>query len=256
MKNELQICTWNIKFGFRLPIILQTIQYNADFKNLDFFALQEASVHNGIEDAEAIARTLGDDYEYFQVSTHVFLKMLQANALIWNNKRIKITQKESFLLPRAHEAKIPRWEKTFLRVIPKQQRHSLVLEGMFGTRSLRIYVAHLDVLGFTHRRNQLNTIFLDQQLRSPTDITCIAGDFNTFKIRKRPSWNALVEDTKTQGFVDLTSEINWTFSEPRLRMKQKLDAIFLKPNTLSYTSWSLDEPGSDHIPVFANIVLE
>lgn len=251
----MKICTWNIKFGLGLPSILKTIRSHQEFHGLDFFAIQESSAHKNVEDARIIANELGREYDFFQVNTHRMFGHLQANAIIWNTNRVYISKKESFLLPKAQESKIPQWEKTFLRLIPKQQRNALVLEGTIEDKKIRIYVSHLDVVGFTHRRNQLNTIFLDNLLRSATDITCIAGDFNTIRFKKRPTWQAFVEDTKKQGFIDLTTEITWTFSEPRLRMKQKLDAIFLKPSHLIYTSQSLEVPGSDHIPVFANITL-
>ncbi len=255
MKNQLRICTWNIHFGHELPLILKIIKKSKDFQNIDLLALQETSIHNGIDDALTIAQILGKEYDYFQVNAHLFKKIPQANALIWNTKRIMVTKKESFFLPKVYQGNISRLEKTFFLFVPKQQRNSLVIEGKFSKKTIRIYVSHLDVFGFAHKRAQLATVFLDEKIREEVDMTFIAGDFNTFKFYKRPTWQSLADDTALYGFKDITSDIIWTFFHPKLRMRQKLDAIFIKPQNLSYTSWSLDIPGSDHIPVFANINL-
>ena len=107
------------------------------------------------------------------------------------------------------------------------------------------------------KHQQFNYILEDAQKRSAADLSVIAGDLNTFRLfRARPSWQQLEDAANTVGFRDITTEILWTRSESGGRLKQKLDAIFIQqPRAVPYRSWSLEIPGSDHIPVFADLRL-
>ncbi|HVF69712.1 MAG TPA: hypothetical protein VNA13_04075 [Xanthomonadales bacterium] len=252
----LRICTWNIKKGQYLPLLLKQISENKTFSGLDIFGIQESFIHKELEDAGEIVKKLGPEYKYFQQNMQIRKNVLQGNALIWNSKRIKITKKESFFLPDVYGKHMPRWEKMFFKFIPKQERNCIVAEGKFGKKSIRIYVTHLDVLGYSHKRAQLKAIFTHSDLQKPVDITCVIGDFNTFKIATRPKWKNLSKDAEMAGFRDLTTEIVWTFSRPRVRFKQKLDSIFIKPFDFHYKSWSPNIKGSDHIPVFCDITVK
>lgn len=251
--DNLRICTWNIKRGQYLPILLKEVSKNEIFSGLDIFGVQESFVHEEIEDASKIAKILGPEYKYFQQNIQIRHNLTQGNAFIWNSKRIKINKKESFFLPDVYGKHLPRWERTFFKLIPKQDRNCIVAEGKFGKKSIRIYVTHLDVLGYSHKRAQLQAIFTHSEMQKDVDITCIIGDFNTFKIITRPKWKHMAKDAEMAGFQDLTTEIVWTFSRPRVRFKQKLDSIFIKPFDFSYKSQSLNIKGSDHIPVFCDI---
>jgi endonuclease/exonuclease/phosphatase family metal-dependent hydrolase len=253
--DTLRICTWNIKQGHYLKALLREISENKDFKGLDFMAIQESMVHKGIDDAQKIAEKLGPEYRYFQGNVKVQLGRLQGNALIWNEKRIKIDRMESFYLPDVKGSHLPRWEKVLFKFLPKQDRICLVLGGTFMGKKIKIYVTHLEVLGFIHKRAQLDAILDHDDAEEPADICCIAGDFNTYKIISRPRWRSLAEAAKESGFHDLTTEIIWTFARKRVRIKQKLDSIFVKPYHFAYKSWSLDIKGSDHIPIFSDIKL-
>jgi endonuclease/exonuclease/phosphatase family metal-dependent hydrolase len=166
-----------------------------------------------------------------------------------------MANQDTVILPRVREVELSRAERTILCALPEQQRISVVLEGQMGKESLRVYVAHLDVLGVTHKREQFFRILSDARGRQPTaNLTIVAGDLNTFRFRSRPSWSALVAAAKRDGFDDLTTDIRWTHQFKRVRFRQKLDAIFLRySQPIEYRSWSLDIPGSDHIPVFAEI---
>ena len=258
MPLTIRLCTWNLQLGLQLETILEAIKTQDDFANIDLLALQEASIHSDRMDAETIASTLGPDYECFQVTAHFLGKYAQANALVWNNKRFQVSSRDTVILPRVRELKLARAERAILCALPEQQRISSVLDGRMGDESLRIYVAHLDVLGIAHKRQQFLKILLDARARQPkTDATIIAGDLNTFRLtRSRPTWSKLAAAAARDGFEDLTSEIRWTHQFKPVRFRQKLDAIFLRySQPFKYRSWSLDIPGSDHIPVFAEIKL-
>ena len=255
MTQTIQLATWNIQLGLQLDTILQAIKTQADFAGIDLLALQEASVHSDRPDAETIAHALGPAYQCYQVTAHFLGKYAQANALVWNSHRFRVSNRDTVILPRVRELELPRAERVILCALPEQQRISSVLEGIMDTESLRVYVAHLDVLGVAHKREQFLKILLDARERQPvTDLTIIAGDLNTFRIRSRPTWKNLAAAATREGFEDLTTDILWTHQVKRVRFRQKLDAIFLRHSRpFVYRSWSLDIPGSDHIPVFAEI---
>jgi endonuclease/exonuclease/phosphatase family metal-dependent hydrolase len=235
--------------------MLESIERNEDFHGLDLLALQEASVHEGREDAGAIAERLGSEYRHLQVATHLLRGRVQANALVWNSKRVQVFDQDVLRLPQRAESELSRAERTLLRVMPVQQRICLVFDCWVSGLAVRVYVAHLDVMGYEHKLSQFQRILSDFSAREPVDITILAGDLNTFKMATRPRWTKLREAAAAAGFEDLTTEIRWTHSIKRVPVRQKLDAIFVSSERpLRYQSWSLPEQGSDHIPVFAEIL--
>lgn len=179
--------------------------------------------------------------------------MVQANALVWNSSRVRILEQEVLKLPRRLEHPLSRTERTLLSVLPLQQRMCLVFDCQAGHHSVRVYVAHLDVMGYRHKLLQFDRILDDAVSREPAEITILAGDLNTFKMATRPRWIRLRSAAEEAGFEDLTTEIKWTH-RGRVPSRQKLDAIFVRcDRSLLYDSWSIDLPGSDHIPVFAEL---
>ncbi len=259
MAQRLKLCTWNIQLGLQLDTILQVIQKHPDFAALDLLALQEASVHSDRADGEVIADVLGSTFAAYQVTADFLGKSAQANALVWNASRVQMLHTDTVELPRVQEARISYAERAFLGALRQGKRISILNEGLFGDDSIRVYVAHLDVLGVAHKREQFLRILSDGRTRQPpAGMTILAGDLNTFRFRSRPSWAALTRAAGASGFHDLTSEIVWTHHLwRRVRLRQKLDAIFVRcERPYQYHSWSLDIPGSDHIPVFAEITWE
>ncbi len=257
MVDTLRIATWNLQIGLALGKVLAAVSHHGDFAGLDLLALQEASQHGGVDDARRVAEALGSGYDCFQVTAHILKGLPQANALVWNTARVQIESKEILLLPAAREVQLSRSERVLLRALPQQARICLVLNGVVDEERIRIYVVHLDVIGFAHKRWQLTHILQDARSRKPVDLTIVAGDMNTFRLRSRPRWTDLADVAQNEGFRDLTSEIEWTQRVRRLRLRQKLDAILVRrTRPLHYRSWSLDIPGSDHIPVLADLELE
>ncbi len=254
MIPPIRLCTWNIQLGSQLDRIIAAIHEQRDFAALDLLALQEASLHEGQEDARAIAAALGPEYDSYQVTAHMLDGRVQANALVWNTASVQVSHRDCVKLPLLREVHVSRTERTLLRALPLQQRISVVVEGFVGEQSLRVYVAHLDVVGFGHKREQFLRILDDMRGKGAVQLTILAGDLNTFKFRARPSWAQLLAAAEAEGLQELTREIRWTHSVPRLRMKQKLDAIFVGgARPLRHRTWSLDIRGSDHIPVFAEL---
>jgi len=158
-------------------------------------------------------------------------------------------------LPLRAESELSRTERALLRVMPVQQRICLVFDCWVSGLAVRVYVAHLDVMGYRHKLEQFRRILADFAARDPVDITILAGDLNTYKMASRPRWTRLRAAATDAGFEDLTSDIKWTHAIRRVPVRQKLDAIFVScERPLQYWSWSLDLPSSDHIPVFAEIL--
>ena len=258
MDNILRICTWNIHFGFQLQNILEQIQLHSEFSGLDLLALQEASNQNGVNDAELISQTLGEDYQYYQVPANIKKGHPQINALIWNTRSFQVTSKEHLILPDAQTTAVSFRDKLLHKVLRSGFRNGLFVEGTFYNKTVRVCVTHLSLHGRNQKLAQFKYILENFTQRNPTEISIIAGDFNTYTLIKRlksKNQTFLQPEGKVAGFDDITTDIAWTFHYPRLRMLQKLDAIFVKPTPKTYHSWSFSIPGSDHMPVFANITL-
>jgi endonuclease/exonuclease/phosphatase family metal-dependent hydrolase len=240
-----RVCTWNIQLGLHLDAVLDAVEGSQDFHGLDLFCLQEASVHAGRPDAARIAAALGDAYDHVQVTAQVRRGLPQANALIWRREAFEPGEPQIVSLSNAALAKMTRAERTLLRAISPQQRIAVRAESA----ALRVYVLHLDVIGFTHKLEQFRAVIADMAARSPVPLTIVAGDLNTFGPPAWQLWRRLHAAAREAGLVEVTTEVgrtHWT--------AQKLDAIFVRTaNPFTARAWALDLRASDHQPVFADI---
>ncbi|MHB8612845.1 MAG: endonuclease/exonuclease/phosphatase family protein [Candidatus Dormibacteraceae bacterium] len=239
------MCTWNIEFGLRLDAVLDSVRRTDDFRGLDLFCLQEASVHEGRPDAQRIAEAMGAGYDHFQATAQVRRGLEQANALIWRRDAFQPAQPYVLSLGEPAFGKMTRAERTLLRAIAPQQRMAIRAESP----TLRVYVVHLDVVGFTHKIEQLGAVIADMASRPQVPLTLVAGDLNTFGPPGLQLWRRLADTAMAAGMVDVTRGVrstHWT--------SQKLDAIFVQAAEETRSrAWTLDVRASDHQPVFADI---
>lgn len=240
----MRVATWNILLGLRLAKVLEIVRSRDDFRGLDLFALQEASVHDGQPDAAAIAEALGEGYDHFQATAQLFRGRVQANALIWR-RGLFPTQPEVVSLSELPDLRLTRVERTLLRAIPPQRRIAIRAESA----DLRVYVMHLDLVGFAHKLEQFRAIVNDLASRPPTPLTLVAGDLNTFGPPRLRMWRGIRRTAHEAGLVELTHHLrrtHWT--------AQKLDAIYAAGHVPSHhRAWTLNVRASDHLPVFAEL---
>ena len=241
----MRICTWNILLGLRLNKVLEAVRTLPDFRGVDLIALQEASVHDGRPDAEAVAEALGEGYAYFQATAQLFRGREQGNALIWRRELFEPHSPEVVSLSGLPTMRITRVERTLLRAIPPQKRVAIRAESA----ALRVYVMHLDVVGFTHKLEQFRAIISDMRARHPVPLTLIAGDLNTFGPPRLQLWRRIRAAAHEAELVELTRGLrrtHWT--------AQKLDAIYAGAAVAAqHRAWTLNVRASDHLPVFAEI---
>jgi len=241
----MRICTWNIQLGLRLDEVLDAAGSHPDFATVDLFALQEASIHGGRPDAAAIAEVLGPQFRSFQATAQMLRGRDQGNALIWRTEAFEPTAPEVVALTSGGVLAMTRAERTLLRAIPPQRRIALRAEST----AIRIYVVHLDVIGFTHKLEQFGAVVADMQARPAVPLTFLAGDLNTFGMPRLQMWRRIRTAAKSAGLMELTKAVrrtHWT--------SQKLDAIYLKgASDVEHRAWALKVRGSDHLPVFAEI---
>ena len=240
----MRVCSWNVLLGLRLGKVLETVRTREDFRDLDLFALQEASVHDGRPDAEAIAEALGSGYEHYQATAQRIRGRLQANALIWRQGLFE-AEPEVVSLSELPDLRLTRIERTLLRAIPPQRRIAIRAESP----RLRVYVMHLDLIGFAHKLEQFRAIVNDIAKRPPVPLTLLAGDLNTFGPPRLRLWRQIRRAAHEAGLVELTHGLrrtHWT--------GQKLDAIYaggvISP---THRAWTLSVRASDHLPVFAEL---
>lgn len=244
----MRICTWNIQMGLRLDEVVAAVGGHPDFHTVDLFAVQEASIHDGRTDAEAIADALGPEFRCFQATAQMLRGRDQGNALIWRPSAFEPNAPEVVALTGAGAIRMTRAERTLLRAIPPQRRIALRAESA----ALRVYVVHLDVIGFTHKLEQFGAVVADMEARPEVPLTIVAGDLNTFGMPRLQMWRRIRVAAKSAGLVELTKAVrrtHWT--------SQKLDAIYMKGGaTIPHHAWALKIRGSDHLPVFADIETE
>jgi endonuclease/exonuclease/phosphatase family metal-dependent hydrolase len=240
----MRVCTWNILLGRRLEMILEVVRGRDDFRGLDLFALQEASFHDGRPDAEAIAEALGGEYDFFQATAQLFRGREQANALIWRRGLFASTP-EVMSLSELPDLRLTRAERALLRAIPPQHRIAIRAESA----ALRVYVMHLDVIGFARKLEQFRLIVNDMHARPRARLTLVAGDLNTIGPPRLHLWRRLRAAAHEAGLVELTQGLrrtHWT--------AQKLDAVYAGGRVPSvHHAWTLKVRASDHLPVFAEL---
>jgi endonuclease/exonuclease/phosphatase family metal-dependent hydrolase len=241
----MRICTWNILLGLRLNKVLEAVGSLPDFRQVDLFALQEASVHGGVQDAARIADALGPGYSYFQATAQLFRGREQGNALIWRDGLFDKDSLHVVSLSDIDQTHLTRVERTLLRALPPQKRIAIRAESAY----LRVYVMHLDVLGFTHKLEQFRAILTDMAERPPVPLTLIAGDLNTFGPPRLELWRRLRATSSDAGLTELTRGLrrtHWT--------AQKLDAIYATGAVgTTHHAWTRAVRASDHLPVFAEL---
>jgi len=240
-----RICTWNILLGLRLNKVVEAVSTLPDFRDLDLMALQEASVHDGRPDAAAIAEAMGDGYSYFQATAQLFRGREQGNALIWRRNIFERQTPEIVSLSGLPTLRMTSVERTLLRAIPPQKRIAIRAES----DELRVYVMHLDVIGFAHKLEQFRAILSDMAARPPVGLTLIAGDLNTFGPPRLQLWRRIRAAAHEADLVEVTHGLrrtHWT--------AQKLDAIYAA-GTLApkHRAWTVSVRASDHLPVFAEL---
>ncbi len=241
----MRVCTWNILLGLRLDAVLDAVGSLRDFADLDLLALQETSVHAGRPDAQAVAEAMGGGYGWFQANAQKFRGREQGNALIWRKGLFEHDAHEVVSLSEIPAYRIGAAERALLRAIPPQKRIAVRAESA----DLRVYVMHLDLIGFTHKLEQFRAILTDMAARPSVPATLIMGDLNTFGPPRLGSWRRLRNAAQEAGLVELTQTLkrtHWT--------RQKLDAIYLRAQRVPHhRAWTLDVRASDHLPVFVEL---
>lgn len=225
-------------------MVVDAVSTVADFMHLDLLCLQEASVHSGVQDAAIIAEAMGGGYDHFQATAQHRNGFEQGNALVWRRRTFEPAAPQVMSLDTL-VANMTRAERTLLRAVPPQRRIAIRAESA----DVRVYVVHLDVIGFTHKLEQLKAVITDMNARQHAPLTIVAGDLNTFGPPRLQLWRRLAASAGEAGLVDVTRQIrrtHWT--------SQKLDAIFVRSDgQLRHRAWTLHLRASDHQPVFADI---
>jgi endonuclease/exonuclease/phosphatase family metal-dependent hydrolase len=240
-----RICTWNILVGRRMPAVLETVRTHPDFRGLDLFAVQETSIHDGRPDAEAIAEALGPGYSYFQATAQLFRGVEQGNALIWRHGLFEEREHAVVSLSDFPTPSMSRTERVLLRAVPPQRRIAIRAESA----ALRVYVMHLDIMGFTRKLEQFRAIITDMAARPHVPLTIVAGDLNTFGPPRLQLWRRIRVAAHDAGLVEITHGLrrtHWT--------GMKLDAIYVRGSAghAKHRAWTLNNVrASDHVPVFA-----
>jgi len=101
------------------------------------------------------------------------------------------------LLSGPTSVRMSRAERTLLRAIAPQKRIAIRAESA----ALRVYVVHLDMIGFAHKLEQLRAVITDMAVRRPVPMTVVAGDLNTFGPPGLQLWRRLGAAAARPGWL-------------------------------------------------------
>ena len=136
--NILTICTWNLHLGLDLKTVINSLLNHPDFKTVDIFIFQEASLHKhqGIrmDDAQQIAQALTNcwhtTFDHYQVNYNIIWNWFQGNAFVWNTHTFQVQKKTSFVLPRWKENSLGKYERIGHRIVPAHQRDCICMKEL------------------------------------------------------------------------------------------------------------------------------
>jgi cardiolipin synthase len=252
----LRLMTWNIHLGKHYTGLMESIKTEPAFQDLDVLVLQESTETEKGSLTEDIAKGLGPDYAFRHESAQILGGQIQANAVIWNTKTLKEVKVEVLELPLITRKDALRYGKIFRR----NRRLCLRLEAKYGAFTIRIYAPHFDTAGgLFGKLVHLDAIHQDNENLPEVDAVFIAGDLNTFAIRRRLNLKSFRNEAAKRGFADLSQAITTTWNSRRAysylpSFDQKLDWILLKSELdYTYTTQVLRIPGSDHYPLVTYI---
>jgi len=253
LPDRFLLCSWNIHLGLQLDRILASLHASEHFRDLDVLLLQEASTHNGLHDADALAQALGPSYRAQQRNIDRLHGRVRGLGLVWNSERFDLQASSMIELPHVRHPRLKRRHSYWLHPLRLRPRVALMVEGMLGSRTARLYVIHLSPAGFNLQREQLATVLRDAAHRAPSDLLVIAGDFNSLRLNWR-NWRTWFAEREAEGFVDASRDVAWTFQSPALPLRQKLDNALVKAEeALVCACHSPQLAGSDHLPLFLEI---
>lgn len=253
-----RLCSWNIHLGLEPDRILSGIEKWEQFRGLDVLLLQEASLRGRVHDADVIAEALGPDYRSHQHNVDSLHGRVRGLAVVWNSATFDITATDMLALPHLHNAVLKRRHRYWLHPLRLRPRSTLVIEGLAFGRSMRLYNIHLSPVGFAFQSEQLATILRHVTHHGACDLLAMAGDFNSLRLDRR-KWAGWFQSRNSEGFLEASQNVEWTFRSPALPGRQKLDNVLIRATVpganahLAAACCCPEVPGSDHLPLFVDL---
>ncbi len=254
--KALHLMTWNIRLAKHYARLMESIQTEPAFRDLDVLVLQESTETEKGSTTEDIAKYLGPDYAFRHEPAQILRGRVQANAVIWNTRTLREVNIEVLELPLITRKDALQHGKIFKR----NHRLCLRLDAKYEDLTLRIYAPHFDTAGgLFGKLVHLDTIRQDNENLPVADAVFIAGDLNTFGIRRSLNLKSFRNEVAKRGFADLSQAITVTWNSRKAyrylpSLDQKLDWILLKCKLdYTYTTQVLRVPGSDHYPLISYV---
>ena len=226
----LRVVSWNIKFSEKIPEALAEFQQLQGLELPDIVLLQEMD-ETGVE---LISETLGYNYVYYPASVHTYHQRNFGNAIL---ARWPIHNPQKLILPHKNP-------KNGQRRIAA--RAVVVVDG----NEILTYSVHTETfwLPWTKRNDQMQ--YLIDDVDPSYQYVIIGGDFNTLSPRSKLG---TIRRFQQAGFQWATKDAGFTAQSSILTFT--LDYIFTKGLTVLDAGKGAESYASDHVPVWAELVL-
>lgn len=137
--------------------------------------------------------------------------------------------------------------------IPKllEDRGLLEVDVKLGQRPIKVYITHLSIAPFLHRRQ---VAYIKEKVKKDTSPLIVMGDWNMRPYSR--GWKAITTDTRLMDVCEKVKETTF-LTYPSSRPRTKLDYIF---TSIDFTVKSVEIPKqarqlSDHLPLITDLKL-
>ena len=274
MRKTIRVATYNVLHSYNPAQIATNIKQMAD-SGVDVFALQEVLKDEGKEFIlDVILKKLGETWKAEYSLIPVYSWRTWGTAILYNSKKIKLLEARKIDMKKMDRLSI--LNSVLSRVIMGGKgkvypRTFINAKLSFDAHVFYFSSIHPEFFSDTAWRLRELYNFLNKKIKTKEDdAEIIAGDFNTVDLLNTHLERKLIQKVLGNGYTEASAAIPWSvdimnvsekFATPMFlllkkflffHVYRKFDYIWIK-NLKLVEARSLKLPGSDHLPIIAEL---